>query len=252
MLLLKRYAPLMAFTKAAPPHPAPPSVGVDLAAFVASLPTQRPLRFDSTQLVYTDGSKQGSAIGAGVYDGRRRRLVSVMPRGHAGQLNTVPKAEGTGILAALQAVPDGEDVTLLTDSLTLIHMLRSVLHNPTGYRVHKHKHMLKRIVSTMLSRQGATTSFKVRAHIGVRAMSWPTQRPALLRQRSMRTIPPRLRSDYAELTRRPTAQQHSLHTRMRLRDRPALRLLGFSTQWQTRGHLEASRPCGTLTSCAGK
>ena len=160
--------PSVAFTKAAAPHPAPPGVGVDLAAFVASLPTQRPLRFDSAQLIYTDGSKQGSAIGAGVYDGRRRRPVGVMPRGHAGQLNTVPKAEGTGILAALQAVPDGEDVTLLTDSLTLIHMLRSVLHTPTSYRVHKHKHMLKRVVNAMLSRQGATTIYKVRAHIGVR------------------------------------------------------------------------------------
>ena len=150
----------MAFTKAAAPHPAPPGVGVDLAAFVASQPTQRPLRFDSAQLIYTDGSKQGSAIGAGVYDGRRRRLVGVMPRGHAGQFNTVPKAEGTGILAALQAVPDGEDDTLLTDSLTLIHMLRSVLQTPTSYRVHKHKHMLKRIVNAMLSGREPQLSIK--------------------------------------------------------------------------------------------
>jgi ribonuclease HI len=134
---------------------------------VAALPTHRPLRFDSAQLIYTDGSKQGSAIGSGVYDGPRNRLLGVMPRGHAGQLNTVPKAEGTAMLAALQAAPDGEDVTLLTDSLTLIHMLRSMLSNPTRYRVHKHKHMLKKIVNTMLSRGGSTTIHKVRAHIGV-------------------------------------------------------------------------------------
>ena len=33
--------------------------------------------------------------------------------------------------------------------------------------MHKHKHMLKKIVNAMLSRSGSTHMFKVRAHIGV-------------------------------------------------------------------------------------
>lgn len=42
-----------------------------------------------------------------------------------------------------------------------------MLYSPTKYRVHKHKHMLNKIVNAMLGRSGATTIYKVRAHIGV-------------------------------------------------------------------------------------
>ena len=90
-----------------------------------------------------------------------------MPKAHAGQLNTVPKAEGTAVLAALQAIPPEEDLTILTDSMTLLNMITHMLHSPTHYRVHKHKHMLKKNVIILLSRQGTTTFYKVRAHIGV-------------------------------------------------------------------------------------
>ena len=55
----------------------------------------------------------------------------------------------------------------MTDILTLIHMLRTTLHTPTRHRVHKHKHMLRRIVNAMLSRAGTTSLYKVRAHVGV-------------------------------------------------------------------------------------
>jgi len=135
----------------------------DAPAYLTKLPTQRTLRFDKSSLIHTDGSKADTSLGTGIYDGPRNRLVAVMPTGHTGQLNTVPKAEGTAILAALQAAPPGEDVTILTDSLTLIH----VIHSPTRYRVHKQKHLLKKVVNIMLSRPGRTTMYKVRAHVGV-------------------------------------------------------------------------------------
>ena len=47
-------------------------------------------------------------------------------------------------------------------------MLRAALHSPCRYSVHKHKHMLTRIINGMLSREGTTTIYKVRTHIGVK------------------------------------------------------------------------------------
>jgi ribonuclease HI len=159
--------PPKSFEKASELQKLQPRVVYPMEDYVDSLPKERPLRFDSKALVYTDGSKKGAALGAGIYDGPGNKLLALCPTGHAGQLNTVPKAEGTAILAALQQIPAETDVTILTDSLTFIQMLQSMLHNPTRYRVHKHKHLIKRIVNLLLSRTGSTTFYKVRAHVGV-------------------------------------------------------------------------------------
>lgn len=59
------------------------------------------------------------------------------------------------------------DATILTDSLTLIQQIDSAIASPTRWRIHKHKHMLKKIVNKLLSRTGSTYLYKVRAHIGV-------------------------------------------------------------------------------------
>ncbi len=161
-------APSTLFRAAPTLQPEPPAP-FDETAFLSNLPlaATRTFRLDPATVIYTDGSKQDKYLGAAVYDGRRNKVTAIMPEGHAGQLNTVPKAEGTAILEALQAAPNEEDITILTDSLTLIHQIDSVLTNPTRWRIHKHKHMLKKIVHRLLSRAGATTIYKVRAHIGV-------------------------------------------------------------------------------------
>jgi hypothetical protein len=135
--------PSKAFTRFTPLLLPPPALPL-IAAAIAALPTHRPLRFDPTTLIYTDGSKIDLHLGAGIYFASSDTLVAVALSGHAGQLNTVPKAEGTAILAALQHANQIDDITILTDSLTCIHMIRNMLTAPTRYGVHKHKHMLKK------------------------------------------------------------------------------------------------------------
>ncbi len=138
------------------------------ATIKASTVRQRTLRFAQTSLTYTDGSKQGSHIGAGVHITHSRQYIVISLNGHNSALNTVNRAKLAAIQAALaQPCP----VTILTDSATIIHQITNILDNPTRFRVHNHKLMLVRIAHDMLYRaaQGhATHNYKVRAHIGVK------------------------------------------------------------------------------------
>jgi ribonuclease HI len=137
------------------------------AAITASIVRQRTLRFAQTSLTYTDGSKQGSHIGAGVHIAHSQQYIVISLTGHNAALNTVNRAE----LAAIQAaLTQPRPVTILTDSATSIHQIKNILENPMRFRIHNHKLLLVRIAHDMLHRaaQGHTTHiYKVRAHIGV-------------------------------------------------------------------------------------
>jgi ribonuclease HI len=139
-----------------------------IAAITASIARHPTLRFAQTSLTYTDGSKQGSHIGAGVHIAHSQQYVVIGLTGKNSALNTVERAELAAIQAALaQPCP----VIILTDSATSIHQTTNILNNPTRFRVHNHKLMLVRIAHDMLYRaaQGHTTHiYKVRAHNGVK------------------------------------------------------------------------------------
>ena len=90
--------------------------------------------------------------------------------GHDASLNTALHGELAAIHRALTllSVPNyqGEQV-ILTDSLTSIWLIRRALYSPEFLREHKHKRILNEIAQLLVSRTGATSIYKVRAHTGV-------------------------------------------------------------------------------------
>ena len=163
-------------------QPIPPTLTTHpphaIASLLPDLPTQRTLRFrqSATRLIYTDGSKNPdtNSLGSGIYSVKAapNQLVETTlhvthgPALHP-QLNTVPRAEATAILVALQHFGPEEDIVIFTDSLTVIHQLNRALYTPSSQTHHKNGHMLNKIIHTALRRTGTTSIFKVRAHAGV-------------------------------------------------------------------------------------
>ena len=147
----------------APPQPRPEWSD---RCLLALLPGDRPLRFDPRQLLYTDGSKMDTFLGASVYDGPSDTVHCVMPTGHDSQLNTVPKRRAPPSTLHCSRRPAHSQHHNPYRQPHLHPPDTYTQHCPNRYRVHKHKHILKLIVHSMLSRQGTTTFYKVRAHIG--------------------------------------------------------------------------------------
>ena len=92
------------------------------------------LAVGTAQQIYTDGSGQTSGedssarIGAGVYDARSGREISIDPCGH-GPTHTVHRAKLVAIQSALQHCAGNEDVRILTDSQASMDGIRNYIQS---------------------------------------------------------------------------------------------------------------------------
>jgi len=138
-------------------------------ALPADLPTERNLQFANMKSIFTDGSKDASTsrIGSGVYIQYKDTTYHIEHAGHDPQLNTVPRAEATGLLIALQKAPVEDDIVIFTDCLGLIQNLQRLLNTPTCMRYNKNIDQIQQILHAIVSRTGKTSIYKVRAHAGV-------------------------------------------------------------------------------------
>jgi len=139
----------------------------------------RPLAMDPMTGVYTDGScireKGGEFnLGAAVWrmqDGAAQ-LWLVNPNGK-GPTNTINRAELSALHLALtlpQIAKLDEDMTIYTDSLCSIMLIRKMIYSPSLLTESKHLEILQAIVSaiTLRALAGARTSIlKVKSHSGV-------------------------------------------------------------------------------------
>ena len=130
------------------------------------------LCYDWSAGLYTDGAcvtvDSANSLGAAFYDGRRNVTCTIQPSGH-GATNTIARAELAGILMATRVPPPASAscVTMFTDSLTSMYLIRRFLYYPLTLRESKHFHMLKEICFTLTARarEGITTLLrKVKAH----------------------------------------------------------------------------------------
>ena len=133
------------------------------------------LAVGTAQQIYTDGSGQTSGedssarIGAGVYDARSGREVTIDPCGH-GPTHTVHRAELVAIQSALQHCARNEDVRILTDSQASMDGIRNYIQRPSHMQMHKHRDLLRDIVTRLAARGRnnlRTTMAKVAAHTGI-------------------------------------------------------------------------------------
>ncbi len=69
---------------------------------------------------------------------------------------------------ALKRIPCDEDITMMTDCLSGLHLIIANLQRPERFRYHKHKMILACIAHLLLARTGSTTMYKVRSHIGIK------------------------------------------------------------------------------------
>ncbi len=138
-----------------------------LQACFACYCAEKELRFDSNALVYTDGSKSKTSVTAAVYFAARQTVRMMRVAGHPGQLNTALRGELAGIHEALHHTARDLPITLLTDSLTSIHLINATMYRCESQKTHKHRHIINQIVQRLATRTAATTVYKVRAHIGV-------------------------------------------------------------------------------------
>ena len=63
-----------------------------------------------------------------------------------------------------------DDVTILTDSMTSLHLIRKAIRSPMRLQDNKHRELLEEIVNILIERSEAnlrTTIGKVKAHIGI-------------------------------------------------------------------------------------
>ena len=132
----------------------------------ASTTTPRMLRFEPDTLIHTDGSKIGTSLSATVFPPARGLRWMFRLADHDRSLNTVLRAELAAIHIALRDIPASEDITLLTDSQSSIHLLSTMLSNPQSLSRHKHRWLLSEIAQTMYSRSAPTAIHKVRGHTG--------------------------------------------------------------------------------------
>lgn len=151
--------------------------------------TSARLRHDWENIVYTDGScqkvgKDGTRTGAAIYFAKDRITVLINTEigGGGGVTNTITRAELLAIMTALtgegrEGRPN-EDMTILTDSLTSLHLIRKAIRNSMQITHHKHKALLDAVVVALIKRVngGLNTHIgKVQAHIGVYGMEMADQ-----------------------------------------------------------------------------
>ena len=125
------------------------------------------LRFSSTDITYTDGSKQGTSLTASVHHPRSNTTLAYKLLGHDDQLNTALQAELVAIHQALHNTDVMTPLTIMTDSLTSIHAINNMLTRPERLRLHKHKQVLSQIAQRLVARTAKTTIHKVKAHVGI-------------------------------------------------------------------------------------
>jgi ribonuclease HI len=134
----------------------------------------QPLKYDWTQLVYTDGSSKrvprnspGTGLGSGLYvpatNVREEQHIGIEAAGTMKQHNTPYRAELIGILAALQL----GHTRIMTDSANSIHAIKAALHSPTKIRFHRHKTLLEDIKSAIVSLTETVELIKVKGHAGI-------------------------------------------------------------------------------------
>ena len=92
--------------------------------------------------------------------------IAIKCIGHAPSLNTALRAELSAIHSAVTHLPKGPS-TLLTDSLTSIFLLQSMLHRPHPLQQNKHADILTQIIQALLVRETPLHIYKVRAHRGI-------------------------------------------------------------------------------------
>ena len=173
---LREAARNRAFSEAAPDGtPAPP------------LPPAAPipqLRFAGQRITFTDASvlesQNGTGCGCGIHippsplqHERQTRSGTAQTHGFA-FTGTITRGELLSLLAALRlgneagrAAQQG-DLHIATDSMTSLHLIRSIMHVPhrLEHQQHQHLHLLRAIRLEIEQRAGRTCLYHTRAHVG--------------------------------------------------------------------------------------
>jgi len=139
-------------------------------------PNQQDLKYDWTELVYTDGSQQTLplgpfetdivVLGSGLYipESLEREEQRVGIRSNSrGKHNTAYRAELIAILGALRL---GHH-KIMTDSVNSIHAIRAAIYYPMRVRFHRHKNILEEIKTAIQALDGEVMLIKVRGHAGI-------------------------------------------------------------------------------------
>ena len=139
-------------------------------------PAKLPLAHSSAGAIYTDGScikdpddGKTVAIGAACFVGWTGESHLVDPGGHKSTF-TINRAELSAINYALDLARDKESVSIFTDSLCSLYLIRKALRAPRAIRFNKHMPLLSAIADKIKARCRSglgTHLLKVKAHTGV-------------------------------------------------------------------------------------
>ena len=145
-------------------------------ALALLFPQTSPLRWAWQHAVYTDGScvpdPHGgpNRLGAAFYDGPDGATYLVDPAGQ-GSTNTITRAELGAIDQALaHAGLRPGPLTIFSDSLASLHLIRTATTSPASLWECKHRDLLHSITDRLVSRCSlglATSLCKVKAHSGI-------------------------------------------------------------------------------------
>jgi ribonuclease HI len=198
-----RPLPSKQFQQAAPAKQLPTTPpaqqnSTDIETFINSLRTPKQLKFTNCRTIYADGSKTATNLSAGVYDPvmgiHHIRIRSQGPSMHTAmraelkaihsalqtitlitQTNTLLTADAAGNIVnnnTPQPAPPPENIIILTDSQSSMHLIHTMLHYPNKLRYHKHKFLLKTIANHLLlgtqENRQSFTFCKVKAHVGIK------------------------------------------------------------------------------------
>jgi ribonuclease HI len=127
------------------------------------------------QAIYTDGScKQtetgGRLLGAAFYDPESDAVRLINPNGIT-TTNTILRAELSALVYALETYHARPTLTIFTDSLCSIYLIKKILHRPHLLRHSKYRPQLERMAAVLRNRclnNCPTHIGKVKSHIGIR------------------------------------------------------------------------------------
>ena len=135
----------------------------------------KPLKYNWTELVYTDGSqrkaegpdgKEMVTLGSGLYvpasTSEEERFISIQaaaPTRH----NTAYRAELIAILGALKLGYSH----IMTDSVNSIYSIKAAIFYPANIIYHRHKNLLDEIKAAVLAMGEEVAFIKVRGHAGI-------------------------------------------------------------------------------------